>query len=52
MEKIGTVKNSNLAIYMGEYWDIIVGVAAIIIAIILHKNGNGYLATAALHHCH
>jgi len=46
MEKIGTVKNSNLAIYMGEYWDIIVGVAAIIIAIILHKNGNGYLATA------
>jgi len=46
MEKISTVKNSNLAIYMGEYWDIIVGVAAIIIAIILHKNGNGYLATA------
>ncbi len=46
MEKIGTVKNSNLAIYMGEYWDIIVGVTAIIIAIILHKSGNGYLATA------
>jgi Ca2+:H+ antiporter len=46
MEKISTVKNSNVAIYMGEYWDIIVGVAAIIIAIILHKNGNGYMATA------
>jgi Ca2+:H+ antiporter len=28
-----------------DYWDIVVGISSIIIAFLLHKNGNGYLAT-------
>ena len=40
------VKNSHLMGYIEDYWDIIVGVIAIIAAIILHKNGNVYMSTA------
>ncbi len=40
------IKNSRLMEYVEEYWDIVVGILAIVLAIILHKNGNGYLATA------
>jgi Ca2+:H+ antiporter len=31
--------------WLEDYWDIILGVMAIIFAIVLHKSGNGYMAT-------
>ncbi len=40
------VNNNHWMEYIEDYWDIIVGVIAIAAAIILHKNGNGYMATA------
>ena len=38
--------SSSLRYYIEDYWDIIVGIISIVIAIILHKNGNGGVATA------
>lgn len=38
--------SNNLKYYIEDYWDIVVGIASIIIAMILHKNGNGAMATA------
>jgi Ca2+:H+ antiporter len=35
----------KLQYWLEDYWDIILGVMAIIFAIILHKSGNGYMAT-------
>jgi len=46
MDTTDTRKNIHLEEYIEDYWDIIVGMIAIVAAIILHKNGNGYLATA------
>ena len=31
--------------WLEDYWDIILGVIAIVFAIVPHKSGNGYLAT-------
>ncbi|MFC2057313.1 calcium:proton antiporter [Campylobacterota bacterium] len=46
MEINDTVENSNnWKYYVEDYWDIVVGMVAIIIAIVLHKNGNGTMAT-------
>lgn len=44
--QIKTIKNSNLMAYIADYWDIIVGVLAVGLSMILHLNGNGYMATA------
>ena len=46
MGTLVTIKNSNFSVYIEEYWDILVGIIAIMVAIVLHKNGNGYIATA------
>jgi len=40
------LKESLLMEYIEDYWDIVVGILAIAAAIILHKNGNNYIATA------
>ena len=36
---------SKLQYWLEDYWDIVLGVIAIIFAIVLHKSGNGYMAT-------
>jgi len=46
MDTTDTKKNIHLEEYIEDYWDIIVGMIAIVLAIILHQYGNGYLATA------
>lgn len=46
MDTTDTKKNIHLEEYIEDYWDIIVGMIAIVAAIILHQYGNGYLATA------
>lgn len=46
MDDTDTTKNIHLEEYIEDYWDIIVGMIAIVLAIILHQYGNGYLATA------
>ncbi len=46
MDTTDTKKNIHLEEYIEDYWDIIVGMIAIILAIILHQYGNGYWATA------
>ncbi|WP_373029460.1 calcium:proton antiporter [Sulfurovum sp.] len=47
MEINDTVENNNnWKYYVEDYWDIVVGMVAIIIAVVLHKNGNGNMATA------
>lgn len=40
------LKNNLLMEYIEDYWDIAVGLIAIVAAIMLHINGNGYIATA------
>lgn len=40
------VKSSSIKDYIEDYWDIFVGVVSIVIAMILHKNGHGAMATA------
>ena len=37
---------SHLKEYIEDYWDIVVGVLAIVMAMVLHLYGNGYMATA------
>ncbi|MBU1659775.1 sodium:proton exchanger [bacterium] len=44
-QEIQQSKVSNIQDWMANYWDIILGVASIAMAMILHKSGNGYLAT-------
>ncbi len=46
MDTTDTKKYIHLEEYIEDYWDIIVGMIAIILAIILHQYGNGYWATA------
>lgn len=46
MDDTDTTKNIHLEEYIEDYWDVIVGMIAIVLAIILHQYGNGYLATA------
>jgi len=38
-------KSSKLKYYVEDYWDIVVGIVSIIIAILLHKSGDGAMAT-------
>lgn len=45
METTKINKKSHFMEYVEDYWDIVVGVLAIVLAIILHTNGNGYMAT-------
>ncbi len=40
-----TQKQEQWKYWLEDYWDIFLGIAAIIIAIVLHRSGNGYLAT-------
>lgn len=46
MDITDTSKNIHLEEYIEDYWDIIVGMIAIVAAIILHQYGNNYWATA------
>lgn len=47
MEKDLNIKNSsNIKYYIEDYWDIVVGIIAIIFAIFMHKNGQAAMATA------
>ena len=45
-ENTSLENSSSLKYYIEDYWDIVVGILSIVIALILHKNGNGGMATA------
>jgi Ca2+:H+ antiporter len=45
METSETDHPSQIRYYIEDYWDLVVGVIAIITSIILHKNGSGAMAT-------
>jgi Ca2+:H+ antiporter len=38
--------NSNWKYYVEDYWDIVIGIVAIVTSIFMHKNGHGAMATA------
>jgi Ca2+:H+ antiporter len=47
MEDNKIIENtSNLKYYIEDYWDIVIGVLAIFVAMMLHKSGNGAMSTA------
>ncbi|MDM5263274.1 sodium:proton exchanger [Sulfurovum sp. XTW-4] len=46
MDTTDTMKKIHFEEYIEDYWDIIVGLIAIVAAIILHQYGNSYLATS------
>ena len=37
---------NNLKYYVQDYWDIVIGIVAIVTAIFMHKSGHGAIATA------
>ena len=37
---------NNLKYYVQDYWDIVIGIVAIVTAILMHKSGHGAMATA------
>lgn len=47
MERNNMVETrSNWKYYVEDYWDIVVGIVAVIAAILMHKSGQGAMATA------
>ena len=45
MEQTDTEPNSQLRYLIEDYWDIVVGIIAIVTAVFLHKSGQGSMAT-------
>jgi Ca2+:H+ antiporter len=45
MENSETEQSGQIRYYVEDYWDLVVGIIAIITSFMLHKNGNGAMAT-------